>query len=166
MITSPENAHVALASGAADSATLLATHADAPPLSAIEIEFDHVDNRPRARCQLGPAITSRLAALVAWVDELDDASVTVRRFADYDPPFTSVSVHAATGGTAVQVWTHPEADEVAELWRAVGHEPESGVTAPFTVDALRAAAESFRAVGETDDQDMSAETSTETEGAA
>lgn len=169
MITSPENAHLAIAAGAADAASLLAVRPGAPPLSAVEIGFDHDDNRARARCQLGPATTSHLAALLAWADELDEVTVTARRFTAWDPPFTSVAVHTVTSNTAVQVWAHPDADEVAALWRIVGHEPASGVTAPITLDVLRAAWESCQVADETtwpSDETPHSENPTENDEAA
>lgn len=163
-ITTAKNVGVWLASAATDVATFLTQHVEEPPLSGVSIEYDHVAGQPLARCQLGPTPTA-LASLATWMDDLDDVSVTARRFVSYDPPFTSVAVHTVAGGTALQVWTHPDDDELAALWHAVGHEPEPATTAPITVDALRVAVEAVQVARESD-QDTTSEPDADAEVAS
>lgn len=135
----PDN--ILLAGSATNAARLLAEHAELPRVAAVEIVHGPAVDEARVAFQLS-ASTSELARLVAAADVLgDDASVSlVRR--DRPHEFVSVEVHGYTSGTPVTFWTHPGEAELAELWKATGHDPEPNVRANVSLDALRAAAES------------------------
>lgn len=133
--------NVLLAGSATNTARLLAEHAELPAVAAVEIVHGPAIDEARVAFQLS-ASTSELVRLVAVADVLGDgASVSVIR-RDRPHEFVSVEVHGYAAGTPVTFWTHPGNAELAELWKATGHDPEPNIRALISLAALRAAAES------------------------
>lgn len=131
--------NVLLAGSATNAARLLAEHAELPRIASVEIVHGPAVDEARVAFQLS-ATTKELVHLVAAVDVLgDDALVSVVR-RDRPHEFVSVEVHGYTAGTPVTFWTHPNDAELAELWKATGHDPEPNIRALIALAALRAAA--------------------------
>lgn len=106
----PTTTNALFASAAATLAQFVLDH-PGPDISSITLDrFDLSADMPRLLLHVSSP--QRMNDLAAWVDLLDEPTVTINRF----PTYIAATLECTVDDTPVMLWGHLAGDEVAALW--------------------------------------------------